>query len=204
MQLSNMGYEKYELPFKNSNMGCVSHKKDRMPAELFLPCLRHKLIVKIGTIQKGGSHDKRTDYFPFDDPADWCSNCRSPSCWRSRKASLRKRPRSIEWMMDTVLTIVLGLLLRIGIPVTVTALIFYLLRRLDERWQKEAKAIPVINSLRPCWEIKGCSEEKRKNCKASTQPDVPCWQLFRTPKGLLREDCLGCKVFRLAPVPGKA
>ena len=56
--------------------------------------------------------------------------------------------------METVLTFVFGLLLRIGIPVAVTALVFFLLRRLDERWQKEAQAIPVISSQRPCWEIK--------------------------------------------------
>jgi hypothetical protein len=103
--------------------------------------------------------------------------------------------------MDTVLTLVLGLLLRIGIPVAVTALIFFLLRRLDERWQKEALAIPVISSQRPCWEIKGCSDEKRKNCPASAQPNVPCWQIFRTKNGLLWEECLGCDVFRLAPTP---
>ena len=103
--------------------------------------------------------------------------------------------------MDTVLTFVLGLLLRIGIPVTVTALIFFLLRRLDERWQKEALAIPVISSQQPCWEIKGCSEEKRKHCPASATPNIPCWQVFRTKNGLLREECLGCDVFRLAPVP---
>jgi len=103
--------------------------------------------------------------------------------------------------MNTVLALVLGLLLRIGIPVTVSALIFFLLRRLDERWQIEARAIPVISSQRPCWEIQGCSEEKRKNCPAFAQTNVPCWQLFRTKNGLLREECLGCAVFRLAPTP---
>jgi hypothetical protein len=103
--------------------------------------------------------------------------------------------------MDIVLTFVLGLLLRIGIPVAVTALIFFLLRHLDERWQKEALAIPVISSQRPCWEIKGCTEEKRNNCPGSAQPNIPCWQVFRTKNGLLREDCLGCDVFRLAPAP---
>ncbi len=103
--------------------------------------------------------------------------------------------------MDIVLAFVLGLLLRIGIPVAVTALIFSLLRRLDERWQKEARAIPVLSSQRPCWEIKGCTGEKRKNCPASAQPKVPCWQVFRTKNGLLREDCLGCDVFRQAPAP---
>jgi hypothetical protein len=103
--------------------------------------------------------------------------------------------------MDTLLTFVLGLLLRIGIPVAVTALVFFLLRRLDERWQKEALAVPVISSQRPCWEIKGCSEEKRKDCPASQQAGVPCWQVFRTKKGLLKEECLGCDVFRTASAP---
>ena len=103
--------------------------------------------------------------------------------------------------MDAAVTFVLGLLLRIGIPVAVTALIFFLLRRLDERWQKEAMAIPVVSNQPPCWEIKGCSEEKRKNCPASTQADTPCWQVFRTKNGLLKETCLGCDVFRLASVP---
>jgi hypothetical protein len=103
--------------------------------------------------------------------------------------------------MNTVLTFIIGLLLRIGIPVAVTAMIFSLLRRLDERWQKEALVIPVISSQRPCWEIKGCSYGKRKNCPASSQSNVPCWQVFRTKNGLLREDCLECDVFRLAPAP---
>jgi hypothetical protein len=106
--------------------------------------------------------------------------------------------------MDTVLTFVLGLLLRIGIPVAVTALVFFLLRRLDQRWQKEALAVPVISSQRPCWEVKGCSAEKRENCPAYAQKNIPCWQTFRDRRGLLREDCLGCDIFRLAPAPVKS
>lgn len=105
--------------------------------------------------------------------------------------------------MNTVLTIIIGVVLRIGIPAAVTALLFFLLRRLDNRWQKEAEAIPVISSQRPCWEIKGCSEEKRRNCPAFSRAGVPCWQVFRTKNGLLREECLGCDVFRLAPVPAQ-
>ncbi len=106
--------------------------------------------------------------------------------------------------MDTALTLVLGLLLRIGIPLAVSILIFFLLRRLDQRWQKEAQAIPVITSQRPCWEIKGCSEQKRKDCPATSQANIPCWQVFRTKNGLLREECMGCDVFHLAPVPVQA
>jgi hypothetical protein len=103
--------------------------------------------------------------------------------------------------MDNIITFILGFLLRLGIPVALSTLIFFLLRRLDERWQKDALAVTVINSQRPCWEIKGCPEEKQKNCPATAKPNTPCWQVFRTKNGLLREDCLGCEVFQLAPVP---
>jgi hypothetical protein len=103
--------------------------------------------------------------------------------------------------MDTIFTLVLGLLLRIGVPLAVTILVFFLLRRLDEAWQKEARALPVVSSQRPCWEVKGCSEENRKNCPAPAHPKAPCWQVYRLKTGQLREECLGCEVFRLAPIP---
>jgi hypothetical protein len=105
--------------------------------------------------------------------------------------------------MATVLTIILGVLLRIGIPVAVTALLFFFLRRLDKRWQEEAEAIPVISSQQPCWEIKNCSEEKRLNCPAFSKTGTPCWQVSRTKNGLMQADCLGCEVFRQAPVPAQ-
>jgi hypothetical protein len=104
-------------------------------------------------------------------------------------------------MMDALVPLILGLLLRIGIPVFVSVLIFFLLRRLDERWQKEARALPVISSRQPCWEVKGCSPEKRQNCSAFAQTNIPCWQTFRARDGALRDECLGCAVFRMAPVP---
>jgi hypothetical protein len=103
--------------------------------------------------------------------------------------------------MDVVLTFLFGLLLRLGIPITVTALVFALLHRLDQRWQKEALALPVIPAGKPCWEIKGCSEEKKKDCEAVAQPKTPCWQVFRARDGVMKEACLGCIVFRQAPVP---
>jgi hypothetical protein len=49
--------------------------------------------------------------------------------------------------------------------------------------------------------MKGCSEEKRQNCPAFSQTGVPCWQVFRTKNGLLKEACLECEVFRQAPIP---
>jgi hypothetical protein len=102
--------------------------------------------------------------------------------------------------MNTTLTLILGIAIRIGIPLTVTLFVFYLLRKLDQRWQKEGMAAPSVPAHQPCYEIKGCSEEKRKNCKAAANLNQPCWQFYRTSNGL-KEECLGCEVFRLSPVP---
>jgi hypothetical protein len=106
--------------------------------------------------------------------------------------------------MDIVFTFLLGVLLRLGIPIAVTAVLLYLLRRLDRHWQKEALALPVIPAGKPCWEIKGCAEEQKRNCPAAAQPGKPCWQVFRVKDGVMKEACLGCDVFRQAPVPSKA
>ena len=105
--------------------------------------------------------------------------------------------------MDVILTFLVGLLLRLGLPILVTALVFALLHRLDKRWRDEALALPVVPMGKRCWEIKGCSEEQKKNCPAPAQPNVPCWQVFRAKDGTMKEACLGCDMFRQAPVPVK-
>ena len=106
--------------------------------------------------------------------------------------------------MKAFFLFLLGMVLRIGIPVALTIAVIALLRRLDRRWQKESLALPVIRSGKPCWEVKGCSEEKKKNCPAAAQPDIPCWQAFRSSNGILKETCLECDIFRQAPVPVNA
>ena len=106
--------------------------------------------------------------------------------------------------MEVALTFLLGLLVRLGIPIVITALLLFLLHRLDKRWQEEAMALPIVPTGKHCWEIKGCSEDKKKNCLAAARPTVPCWQAFRARDGVMKEACLGCDVFRQAPVPVKA
>jgi hypothetical protein len=103
--------------------------------------------------------------------------------------------------MDVVLTFLTGLLLRLGIPIAITVLLLGWLHHLDKRWQKEALALPVVPAGKPCWEVKGCSEDKKKNCAAAARADIPCWQVFRTRDGVMKEACLGCDVFRQAPLP---
>jgi hypothetical protein len=100
------------------------------------------------------------------------------------------------------LTVFFGVLLRIGLPVALTVILVALLRRLDARWQQEgAVAAPIKAANTRCWETHGCSPENRAACPAYAHPETPCWQLFRSKDGLLREKCLGCQVFQKAPAP---
>ncbi len=105
--------------------------------------------------------------------------------------------------MEAVVPVVLGFLIRLGIPIAVTALVLGILYIFDKRWQNQALALPVVPSGKRCWEVKGCSEEARQNCLAASKPDMPCWYVFRTRDGVMKDACLECKVFRRAPVPIK-
>ncbi len=105
--------------------------------------------------------------------------------------------------MEATLNVLLGFFLRLGVPIAVTALILAILYLFDRRWQKQALALPVVPSGKRCWEIKGCSEESKRNCPAAAQPNAPCWYVFKSRDGVMKETCLGCKVFRRAPVPAK-
>ena len=99
--------------------------------------------------------------------------------------------------LEGILSLIIGLVIRIGLPVTLTIGILYVLKKLDKRWQKTQIALPVIaSSYKSCWKVKNCPEEKRKECPAFQNPEVPCWQTFRANTGLLKENCLGCVVFQ--------
>jgi len=112
--------------------------------------------------------------------------------------------------MDTLdgLLIAIGwILLRFGLPIAATAIICWLFKRLDARWQaegetyrKEAGIDRLVPTVR-CWLFNDCPEEKRANCKAYQNQSIPCWQHFRGKSGELKEDCIGCGVFRGIPKP---
>jgi len=104
---------------------------------------------------------------------------------------------------SAILTFMTGLILRFALPVGATILMCLVLRRWDQRWQREAEADGMRVTARNigCLEINKCPEENRANCKAYAYSDSPCWQVFRDGNGHLQESCLGCKVFRDAPIP---
>ena len=98
-------------------------------------------------------------------------------------------------------------LLRFGLPVGITALVIWLFTRLDAHWKAEANEFiqptnqeTLMPSLR-CWIFNDCPEERKLNCPSYQKQETPCWQHFRAIDGSLKESCLGCSVFRGAPVP---
>jgi len=100
----------------------------------------------------------------------------------------------------SILSILAGLLIRLAIPIVLTAILIFFLRRLDARWQVEAPTLALELQKPECWKIKKCRPEQAINCAAPTSP-VPCWQVFRSPNGYLQEECLKCEVFTKAPIP---
>jgi hypothetical protein len=102
--------------------------------------------------------------------------------------------------LNTMLAVVAGLLLRLAVPILGTGMLVYFLRKLDAHWQEEA-SLPRVQAVKAeCWKVKGCSEEKKKSCKAAASP-LPCWQCYRQPNGYLQEECISCEVFSNAPIP---
>jgi hypothetical protein len=102
-----------------------------------------------------------------------------------------------------VLTTFLGIIVRLALPVGATALVGWLLIRLDSQWKSEAEQahrMPVVCNS-GCWEAKNCDPEKVKTCLAYQHQEMPCWQVFRGPDGCMKQACLACKVFRNAPIP---
>jgi hypothetical protein len=112
--------------------------------------------------------------------------------------------------MDTLEGLIIAIgwfLLRFGLPIAATVIICLLFKRLDTHWQAEGEKYrneDGVESPRPsvrCWLFNNCSEEQRSKCKAYQNQNVPCWQHFRGINGELKEDCIGCGVFRGFPTP---
>lgn len=97
------------------------------------------------------------------------------------------------------LYIIVGLLVRLAIPILGTLLLVYFLRKLDARWQAEAQ-LQEATEKSECWKIRGLSPQQAEI--SETHPsEVPCWQANRLPNGYLRDECLSCQVFTEAPAP---
>jgi hypothetical protein len=101
----------------------------------------------------------------------------------------------------SLLAILVGLAMRLALPVAITMIAVYLLRKLDEHWQKQAEyelAHPVEEAQ--TWDLKDCPIEKRSAQPVATS-SLPCWQTHRLPNGYLDDECLSCEIFHDAPAP---
>ena len=105
-------------------------------------------------------------------------------------------------------SVILGLFLRFGIPILLTALAIWFLRRLDERWRREADHELVVEleesalfSTLRCWVFNDCTPEQQERCPAFIEAIRPCWQVHRNGDGSMKQECLDCGVFAHAPIP---
>lgn len=105
----------------------------------------------------------------------------------------------------TEILIVIGMFaLRLGVPVGLTVAIGYLLRRLDSRWEAEARARPEVirrhraaAAQRPCWEERGCTESEKSRCAACQHTDIPCWLARLRSERRLPATCPECARYGL-------
>jgi hypothetical protein len=105
-------------------------------------------------------------------------------------------------MMDEfiiTISMVLGIIMRIGIPIGITFLLAHFLRRLDSKWRDEASQAQPGESIsrdlwlnNPCWGDMDCVEEQRKQCAAYNQTEKPCWEVFRE-NGSMDSKCWECE-----------
>ena len=58
----------------------------------------------------------------------------------------------------------------------------------------------TLGAAQPCWDSKGCSEEKKATCAAPAHPDVPCWQARLDAEGKIPDGCVECDVFQRYPL----
>ncbi len=127
----------------------------------------------------------------------------------------------MEVLID-VLVIIGMFLLRLGLPLALVLAVGWWLRRLDARWEAEARrqrpsvmaeppspvwptdkpsgwpvgltgAVDVFGL--PCWHLRGCDRTRRESCPAYRQPDLPCWLARSEAEGALPAGCATCLIF---------
>jgi hypothetical protein len=109
--------------------------------------------------------------------------------------------------LEVLLVFLASFVIRIGLPLLITVLLVRWLGELDRRWKEEAgqfiaeeasREIEENNAQAPCWAVRNCAPERRESCPAYARQETPCWQVFRTRDGHLKEICMDCEVFRHA------
>jgi hypothetical protein len=121
----------------------------------------------------------------------------------------------MDWLLESMVVVAL-FILRLGIPLAITFVVAYGLRRLDAKWQMEkleewqvsqpeekvTAEARRLQAQKPglCWSIKGCDERTRAACPACKLTDIPCWLARRRAEGRLPAECYDCSLFSLRKV----
>jgi MerR family transcriptional regulator, heat shock protein HspR len=73
------------------------------------------------------------------------------------------------------------------------------IRRLIKEKGLNLEGIRRLLALIPCWELRPCSEEERKNCPAFLNATLPCWMIKSqlSPK-CQTSNCRDCPVYQSA------
>jgi len=118
----------------------------------------------------------------------------------------------MDWLSQTA--IIIGMFgLRLGVPLAITLLVGYWLRRLDAKWQAEAQARLAAGQTQqkateeaelemyrlleqPCWLFKDCPSSLRLHCPAYRENhDTPCWLARYRAERAIPTECYRCKRF---------
>jgi MerR family transcriptional regulator/heat shock protein HspR len=70
------------------------------------------------------------------------------------------------------------------------------IRRAINEMKISIAGIKTIQSMIPCWKIKGCTEEKRSHCQAYNSHSRPCWTYNSKSNSCSWNSCKTCEVYR--------
>jgi MerR family transcriptional regulator/heat shock protein HspR len=60
--------------------------------------------------------------------------------------------------------------------------------------------IKSLLALIPCWAIRNCSSQDRKNCNAYLSNTIPCWDSSEKGTACKNSDCRECEVYRIVEI----
>jgi MerR family transcriptional regulator/heat shock protein HspR len=70
------------------------------------------------------------------------------------------------------------------------------IRDLIERRGLNIAGIKALLAMIPCWQLKPCSDEDRKNCDAYTSQTLPCWIVKDKGEKCQQVECRECNVYK--------
>ncbi len=73
-----------------------------------------------------------------------------------------------------------------------------MIRNLIKRRGLNLEGILRLWALLPCWELKQCAADERRDCPAIVDSQRPCWVLLKNQGCTIEERCRECEVYRFS------